>query len=260
MKTSIASLVDSLPLHKQVGLIQTHSSGLVAIEKPPGIRAHPNTDEPDKRALLNVPYDRERECYTWQTGAGKTGSLYLLNRLDAPTSGIMLGAVNEAMAHLIRDLFARHEVTKCYYAIVKGNVRRVTRQWRDRLVVTCKDDQLRCVSDNSKGEPASTNASIKKVSRGDVDCTMLKLEPNTGRTHQLRVQCAKRHMPIIGDGTYGDFNLNHAVAKATGFKRMFLHASDILIKYRYQGKNLSFSAHSPLPDEFMELLKFEKPV
>ena len=51
----------------------------------------------------------------------------------------------------------------------------------------------------------------------------MRLEPRTGRSHQLRVQCAKRRLPIVGDQTYGDFGLNREFAKATKSKPMTNH-------------------------------------
>ena len=65
---------------------------------------------------------------------------------------------------------------------------------------------------------------------------MLRLEPKTGRTHQLRVQCALRGMPIIGDKTYGDFNFNRKIARASKVDRLCLHAGEIEFSIKINNK------------------------
>ena len=84
--------------------------------------------------------------------------------------------------------------------------------------------------------------------------SLVKLYPKTGRTHQLRVQCAKRNLPIVGDNTYGDFQLNREIRKSTGYKRLFLHASHIRIPLNDVGRRVYFEANLPIPTEFHKLL------
>jgi 23S rRNA-/tRNA-specific pseudouridylate synthase len=79
---------------------------------------------------------------------------------------------------------------------------------------------------------------------------LIELKPLTGRTHQLRVQCAKRHLPIIGDATYGDFRRNRDFAKATGLKRLFLHSVETRLEYSRGGRRVAFRAEAPLPEAF----------
>ena len=77
-----------------------------------------------------------------------------------------------------------------------------------------------------------------------------KLEPHTGRSHQLRVQCAKRGLPIVGDRTYGNFAANREFVKGGGARRMFLHSLEIGFDYAFRGRECAFSACAPLPPEF----------
>jgi 23S rRNA-/tRNA-specific pseudouridylate synthase len=85
--------------------------------------------------------------------------------------------------------------------------------------------------------------------------TLLKLEPRTGRSHQLRVQCALRRLPIVGDATYGDFARNREFAKATGLKRLFLHSVEASFDYEFGGRAFHFAARAPLPAEFETVLR-----
>ena len=77
---------------------------------------------------------------------------------------------------------------------------------------------------------------------------LLRLSPKTGRTHQLRVQCAKRKLPIIGDRTYGNFQLNRKYAKQFKCDRLFLHATKLKVKISQKGKTeFMWEVVSPLP-------------
>jgi 23S rRNA-/tRNA-specific pseudouridylate synthase len=80
--------------------------------------------------------------------------------------------------------------------------------------------------------------------------SLITLEPQTGRSHQLRVQCAKRGLPIVGDQTYGNFGANRAFVRAGGSKRMFLHSLGVSLDYEFAGRVHAFSAQAPLPAEF----------
>ena len=80
--------------------------------------------------------------------------------------------------------------------------------------------------------------------------SLIRLDPKTGRSHQLRVQCSTRHLPIVGDQTYGDFTKNRAFLKNTGNKRLFLHSEETKFTYDYAGKAYPFQAHAPLPEDF----------
>jgi 23S rRNA-/tRNA-specific pseudouridylate synthase len=88
---------------------------------------------------------------------------------------------------------------------------------------------------------------------GPVRVSLIRLEPQTGRSHQLRVQCAKRGLPIVGDQTYGNFGANRAFVKGGGLKRMFLHSQAISLEYQFGGRALAFSAEAPLPAEFGQI-------
>src|SRR5580700_7407214 len=92
--------------------------------------------------------------------------------------------------------------------------------------------------------------SLLRTGTGPVRTSLLRLEPQTGRSHQLRVQCAKRGLPIVGDRTYGDFAANRAFARGGGPKRMFLHSLEVAFAYRFAGVERSFAATAPLPAEF----------
>lgn len=233
-----------LPLGKGVVLLHA-AHGLLAFCKPAGMLSHPNGAKDIPRSLLRAPYDLEQECYKLEDGKG---TVWLLNRLDSATSGVLLGCTDEALAAVIREQFVREQVKKKYYALTFGTMKPVKQVWKDQLDVVKKGGRLRT---SARGDlPAQTDAMLSRSYPGRIPVSLLELYPKTGRTHQLRVQCAARRLPVIGDETYGNFSWNREFVRRTGERRMFLHSAEVTVSFRIDGRNVSFQARSPLPSEF----------
>lgn len=234
----------SLPLHTSCRLLASHDCGLLAVDKSDGVLSHPNRNGRDPKAVFQVDYDASEEAYR----DGDT-RWFLLNRLDAPTSGVVLLATDEKVAALAKAEFAAHRVRKGYFAVVRGYPLRRRDNWYDCLETSQLGGRLR--TRISRGRPNAQTAVLLKDRSGDPPArALLQLEPVTGRTHQLRVQCASRQLPIIGDGTYGDFSFNKAFRKRIGSNRLFLHSGSIRIELVVEGRRVSFSASSDLPGIF----------
>lgn len=241
-----------LPLAHGVRVLKAEPNGLIALEKPSGVRAHPNDNKPDSNALLTVVYDAEEECYQWSTASdGRTHRLWLLHRLDAPTSGLILCSTNEELAIAVKAAFAERKVEKVYHAIIRGSMPGYKTVWKDRFSITRKQGLVRAGCGGAVEASVAVKA-IKAVSQPR-PLTLLELRPHTGRTHQLRVQCAEHDHPIVGDATYGDFRLNREIAKQTGHKRLFLHSSSLSFTLG-RPNGVSFAAQSLLPEAFGELV------
>lgn len=246
--------IEELPLTRGVRLLTSNEDGLVALEKPIGVLAHPNSAKDKERALLDAAYDYDEECFSWQNEAGEEKRAWLINRLDSPTSGVILIGLNLEIATTIKQLFATHKVAKTYYALVKRAPSLPTGVWNDSL----KKDVLRGkrLVRNGQVVPAKARYQVVKSPVGGFPVSLLKLMPLTGRTHQLRVQCKKHGHPIVGDRTYGSFSFNREVSHETGEKRMMLHSGETSVHYAFKGKMKDFKAVSELPDAFQAVLSF----
>ncbi len=244
----------ALPLGRGVILLTHDANGVVAFNKPAGVLSHPNEPGDEPRALLNVRYELDGEYFEWKSeDDGALRRLWLLNRLDSATSGVILAAADATLAGEIRAQFKRKTVRKVYQALVFGAPRQAVELWRDLLAVEKRAGQIRTVA--SAGHvPAECRMSVVKTKRDEPRLSLLRLEPRTGRSHQLRVQCAKRQVPIIGDQTYGDFRRNREFAKVAGTKRMFLHSMETNFEYDFGGGKHRFAAKAPLPAEFEQFL------
>lgn len=228
-------------IHPEASIIDEHSSGLIVLNKPINILSHPNDKNISEKALIHAPYDDTQDAYLL-----KHEKLYLLHRLDAPTSGIILLAKNVKLAQYMRHAFETHAIRKTYHAVVHGVPLRTPALWKDTLKTQYKNNQLR--TEKGSGTLAQTKQTLIKKNL-QFPISLLKLQPITGLTHQLRVQCALHHVPIVGDKTYGHFAKNKAFTLKTHEKRLFLHASGIEFNLPHQ---IPYQITLPLPDAFTQ--------
>lgn len=237
---------DILPLGPGVTILDHHPDGLIALAKPPGILSHPNNPADSPRSLLSCPYDSTREQYLLPDGS----RAHLLHRLDSATSGVVLLATKTHLADLVKQGFQDRAIQKTYLALVFGLPRRRQDTWHDRLLVQRRQNRLRVQNDTRDGGTASTAIRLLHTFTGTPLLSLIELTPHTGRTHQLRVQCAKRNLPIVGDATYGDFAKNRAFVKAGGEDRLFLHAAALRLQLRHHDHALRFNVSAPTPSVF----------
>ncbi len=246
--------LNELPLNTGVCVLNSNADGLVALEKPVGALSHPNTSEDIERSLLRASYDYEGEFYFWKNAAGEERRVWLINRLDSPTSGVILVGLNAEIASTIKLQFSSHKVIKHYHALVRHQPAKNAGKWSDVI----SKDLINNGRKIKKGRLVKAKSSYQMISKpvGGFPIALLKLIPVTGRTHQLRIQCKKHGHPIVGDRSYGNFAFNREVALETGEKRLMLHASEVIVNYTYQGKVRVFRAASELPEAFHAVMRF----
>lgn len=156
----------------------------------------------------------------------------LVHRLDKDTSGLILIAKNEATLINLQSQFKEHTVKKEYVAVVHGKVEKggtiklpIGRQNIGKMTISA-----------AKTKEAETSFEITKYIGEN---TLLRVNPKTGRTHQIRVHLKSIGHPVVGDKLYG------LPDKAI---RMMLHATKITFAHPRSGHKLTFE--SPTPTEF----------
>src|SRR5689334_12654653 len=118
MSAVVETFWATLPLGRGVALIARDENGLAAFDKPAGVLSHPNSAEDEPRSLLNARYVMDGEYFEWKRAeGGEAERLWLLNRLDSATSGVILVAASEELATTIRAQFKRKQVRKVYHAL-----------------------------------------------------------------------------------------------------------------------------------------------
>ena len=240
-------------LHARVRVIHDDPV-LLVLDKPPGILSHPNrTEEKSFKALFRARYDLEREAYFVEDTDGKTVQLYLVHRLDQETSGLIVLARRPQAASDLKEALYRREVHKEYRALVLGIPTPARGTWSDCLDKRDSGGQARVVV--VSGRPnAVTEYDTVKVFAG-ARAALVRLDPETGRTHQLRVQTSSRGLPIAGDQRYGDAAANRTLETQIGLKRMFLHAYRLELRHPTTGHRLVLTAElrGPLADPLKKL-------
>lgn len=147
----------------------------------------------------------------------------LVHRLDRDTSGcLVLAKRRESAVHFQRCL-KDGLVKKRYTALLAGRVGADFTETAPLKKNQPQDGERMVVVDTASGKPAVSRFMV--TSNGDV-CSLVDVEIETGRTHQIRVHAAHRGHPIIGDGRYGNRHLNRKLAEFVG-RRMYLHAAEI---------------------------------
>lgn len=189
---------------------------IAVVFKPSGLLSSPGKD--DVPSLLDVVRQRYPDA------------MYA-HRLDMDTSGIMVFALHpEAYRHL-QGQFYRHEVTKSYVAILDGEVSdALPRSGTITLPLLANPfDRPRQMVNHEHGKQAITHYDIVRTSDGT---TLLHFNPQTGRTHQLRVHSAHAEglgCPIKGDNLYG-----------TPSDRLYLHASHLSFTHPSTSELMTF--------------------
>ncbi|MDR1434931.1 MAG: RNA pseudouridine synthase [Puniceicoccales bacterium] len=231
-------------LHPKAYAVHSDGNGVVALYKPCDIMSIPNEDHQIKQKnLLRVPYDSKQRCYFFP----RNQKFFLLNRLDAPTSGLLIGCFDQEIANIIRECFFRRVVQKTYCALTSYRKIAQVGEFRDFLEERSERNHLR-VHRGTGSEALAKYCIEEEIKMGEIPVLRLRLEPITGRTHQLRIQCALRKMPIVGDRTYGDFSLNKKLWAIFPQKRLYLQSRIIEFSYKFNGKEYLFS--SEIPREF----------
>ena len=123
----------TIPLGDGCEIASCDESGLIAISKKAGKATHPNPDGGKSAPMVRAPYNFKGEYYSWEGADGEANRLWLINRLDSLTSGIVLAASNQEAAAAAKRAFLERKVSKKYVAlcVCRAPVRAGT--WRDTL-------------------------------------------------------------------------------------------------------------------------------
>ncbi|MCG8370168.1 MAG: RluA family pseudouridine synthase [Proteobacteria bacterium] len=149
--------------------------------------------------------------------------LGLVHRLDRETSGCLVMAKRRSALRDLHERFREGRVRKNYLALVVGDWQYGAQLIDSPLLVTHRKGGERHVIVSRKGKAARTRVSL---SRTYGVYSLLHCNPETGRTHQIRVHLAHAGHAILGDRRYGDEEAN-ALAREFGLERLFLHAQSI---------------------------------
>ena len=211
---------------------------IIVVNKPKGMVVHPANGNPDGtlvNAIMSI-------CKDSLSGIGGEIRPGIVHRLDKDTSGLLIVAKND-MAHVkMSEQIKNHEVKKTYIALVRGVVKENEATIDMPIGRSQSDRKKMAVTKNGKN--AVTH--IKVLKRYD-KYTLLQVNIETGRTHQIRVHLSHIGYPIVGDCVYSNGKNEFGVIGQC------LHAQCLEFKHPITQKEMKLEA--PLPEYFDNIIK-----
>jgi 23S rRNA pseudouridine1911/1915/1917 synthase len=182
---------------------------------------------------------------------GKAGNVYLgiPHRLDRPVSGVVLFARNTKAARRLAEQFQRRQVAKTYWAVVEGTVQPEEGSWDDWLLKLPEEARAVRTEANTPGARRAV-LRYRRLETGPAG-TLLALQPETGRMHQIRLQAASRGWPILGDVAYGAHQPFGMPAATPRDRVIALHARSLTFLHPIRYEPVMVTA--PLPESWHEL-------
>ena len=206
---------------------------LVAVHKPSGLLVH--------RSKLA---GGENEFLLQQLRNQLGQRVYPVHRLDRPTSGVMVMALDSATASRLGEAFREHQVSKRYLAVVRG-----FGPERERLDYTLREED----GSRPKAEMPALEAITEVERLAEIELpvqvdrypssrySLMAVRPVTGRRHQIRRHLAQRGYPIIGDAKHGKGNHNRFFAQQLDCARLLLAAVGLDITHPIDGRHIQLS-------------------
>ncbi len=205
---------------------------LIVIDKPVGIAAHPSPGW-QGATVVGAIFAAGYQLAT--SGAAERQGV--VHRLDVGTSGLMVVAKNEIAYSSLKDQFRNRTVSKVYHALVQGHMDPTVGTIDAPIDRHPREDYRFAVVAN--GKPSITHYKTLEVFPA---VTLLEIELETGRTHQIRVHFSALHHPLVGDLTYGS---DPALAMKLSISRPWLHAKQLAFDHPGSGERMSFNAEYP---------------
>lgn len=221
---------------------------LIAVNKPAGMLVH--------RSWL----DKQETQFVMQTLRDQIGQhVFPLHRLDRPTSGVLVFALSSEVARVFMPLFATQQIQKTYHAIVRG--------WLPQAGVLdypLKEEQDKIADKFAQADKPAQEAITQYAPLAQVELpeavgryptarySLVELQPQTGRKHQLRRHMAHLRHPIVGDTSHGDGKHNAFFREKYQVNRLLLHASSLSFVHPYSQQTIEIKA--PLDEAWQSLL------
>ena len=225
--------------------IRWQDEHLLVINKPVGLVVHPgagNASNTLQNALLG-----------WDPALATVPRAGIVHRIDKDTSGLLVVARSIEAHTALVEMLREHDVHREYLALVVGEVigggtvdQPIGRHRTDRLKMAVRPD----------GRDAVTHYRLVERFQNH---TLLRVNLETGRTHQIRVHMAHIAHPLVGDPAYGGRRQLRAGdppqvrAALQGFRRQALHATRLAFEHPMTGETVD--VQTPAPDDLLALLQ-----
>jgi len=209
---------------------------LVAIDKPDGLLVHRSRISRDHVFALQLLRD--------QVGR----FVYPVHRIDRPTSGVLVFALSPETAGRLCAEFSSRRVAKRYLAVVRGYAPEAG---------TIEHP----LPDEETGPDQDARTVFRRIATAEIQApippnptarvSLVEVEPETGRMHQIRRHFRHASHPVVGDTQHGDGKYNRLFRDRYAIRRLLLHALSVEFSHPSTGATTRISA--PLPEEMLRL-------
>ena len=214
-------------------------SDIIVINKPKGMVVHPANGNPDG-TLVNAVMAICKDSLSGIGGEIRPG---IVHRLDKDTSGAIIVAKNDKAHIALSDALKKHEIKKTYIALVRGIIKE-NEATINMPIARSKTDRKKMAVDKN-GKEAITH--FKVLDRFKGKYSLLEINIETGRTHQIRVHLSHIGFPIIGDEVYSNGKNEWQISGQC------LHAKSLDFKHPITGKTMHIEAK--MPEYFENIIK-----
>ncbi|MCB1272870.1 MAG: RluA family pseudouridine synthase [Leucobacter sp.] len=212
--------------------IEYDDDDIVVVDKPAGVAAHPSLGWSGPTVLGALAGAGYRIATS-----GPPERQGIVHRLDAGTSGLMVVAKSERAYSVLKRAFKHREVEKIYHAVVQGHPDPFTGTIDGPIGRHPGSEWKFAVT--REGKPSITHYTTLEAFPY---ATLLEVELETGRTHQIRVHMAAQHHPCVGDAMYG---ADPRLSARLGLERQWLHAMRLGFRHPASGEPVSFESTYP---------------
>jgi 23S rRNA pseudouridine1911/1915/1917 synthase len=226
---------------------------LLVINKPSGLVVHPSAGHEQDTLVNGLLFHVKNLSMKNEERPG------IVHRIDKETSGLLVVAKNDKSHEKLSQQFKDKTTHRVYYAVVAGMLKKEKGTIQSYLIRNPADRKKYCsMKENGRViteftevlEHAKWAVTHYEVVKRLKHLTLVKLQLETGRTHQIRIHMSEAGHPIVGDITYG---YPHQLLKNKGLKRFYLHAAELGFDHPRTNKNMTFTA--PWPEEDEDMLK-----
>jgi len=235
---------------------------LLALDKPAGLLTSPDRYDAQRPNLMKLLHAGIENAKTW---ARERNLDYLMNahRLDFETSGVILLTKNKPALVALANLFGTEKPRKKYVALVRGEPLEEKFEVDAKLAPhPVKTGLIRV--DQKNGKQSKTKFEVLE-NFPRFGYALLKCEPLTGRTHQIRVHASHAGLKIVGDELYGgkflwlsrlkkDYRLKPGREERPLISRVALHAEELTLPHPVTGETITITA--PWPKDLKVAVKY----
>ncbi len=227
--------IDLVPQNISINILY-EDNDIAVIDKKAGLVIHPSYGH-ESGTLVNAIMFHINDL------SGINGEIRpgIVHRLDKDTSGLIIIAKNDKAHNKLSEMFKNKEINKTYLAIVKGSLGKDTGRLETQMGRDLKDRKKMSVL-KTGGKTAITNYEV--LDKND-KFSLVRVNIETGRTHQIRVHMKYLGYPILGDSVYGK--------ESKSVKRQMLHAYKLEFMHPVTGKEMIIK--SEIPKDFSEVLE-----